>query len=219
MKMLHAMNRLRVPFIRDGLINTGIVAKDNIEKSEPLIGVSILDVGCGGKIHTEISFSFLFIRISLTGGILSEPLARLGGNVTGLDATNDLIEIAKTHDTLKTINYICASVEEHASENEAKYDAIVASEILEHVTNPDEFLKACVKCLKPQGSIFVTTVNKTLPSFFGGILMAEYVLRWLPKGTHQWEKFITPPQLQRFLEDGKYNFFSKSILNYVFFFL
>lgn len=134
-------------------------------------------------------------------------MARLGGNVTGLDATNDLIEIAKTHassdPTIRNFNYICTSIEDHAAQNEAKYDAIVASEIVEHVTNQEEFLKVCVKCLKPKGSIFVTTVNKTLPSYFGGIVMAEYVLRWLPKGTHQWEKFITPPQLQRFLEDCK----------------
>lgn len=134
-------------------------------------------------------------------------MARLGGSVTGLDATNDLIEIAKNHassdTTLKNLNYICTSIEDHALENEDKYDAIVASEIVEHVANQGEFMKACVKCVKPKGSIFVTTVNKTLPSYLGGIIMAEYVLGWLPKGTHQWNKFITPPQLQRFLEDCK----------------
>lgn len=135
-------------------------------------------------------------------------MARLGGDITGLDATSDLIEIAKTHAKLnpylKSLNYVCTSIEEHAVENEAKYDALVASEIIEHVSNKEEFLKACVKCLKPKGSIFLTTINKTYVSYLAGIVAAEYVLRWLPKGTHQWNKFISPPQLQRLLEDCKY---------------
>lgn len=117
------------------------------------------------------------------------------------------MEVAKSHastdPTLKSLTYLCSTVEDHVAENEAKYDAVIASEIVEHVTNKEDFLQACVKCLKPKGSIFVTTLNKTLPSYVGGIVLAEYVFGLLPKGTHQWDKFITPPHLQRILEDGK----------------
>lgn len=182
-----------------------------LEKEMKLTSAGVSDLNSDFSIFQNIFLKFLQL---ILGGILSEPLARLGANVTGLDATNELIEIAKAHATsdanLKSLKYICSSIEEHAAQNEGKYDALVASEIVEHVSNQGEFLKACVKCLKPKGSIFVTTVNKTLPSYMGGIVIAEYVLRWLPKGTHQWEKFITPPQLQRFLEDCKWFYFCLS---------
>lgn len=185
MKPLHSMNSIRIPFVRDGLIKSGVVPKENIDTPFPLLGMKILDVGCGG-------------------GILSEPLAKLGAEVTGIDATEDLIQVAKSHGgSIKSLEYICTSVEEYATDNQLKYDAVVASEIIEHITNKSQFLEACVKTLKPKGSIFVTTENKTTASYFGAIIAGEHILGLLPKGTHEWEKFITPPQLQRFLEDGE----------------
>lgn len=143
-------------------------------------------------------------RFSL-GGILAEPLARLGGKVTGIDANPNTIQLAKSHSEQNNleINYLTSSIEEHASNHTEKYDVVVASEILEHVSKKSRFLEACVKCLKPNGSIFVTTINKTVLANFLGIVISENVLRLLPKGTHQFEKFIEPVKLQRMLEDCK----------------
>lgn len=118
-----------------------------------------------------------------------------------------MIEIAKAHKSndsrLKDLNYVCSSIEEHSAKNECAYDAVVASEIIEHIRTKKEFVSACVRCLKPGGSIFVTTLNKTFFSFFGGVLMAETVLRILPRGTHEWDLFISPVNMQRMLEDGE----------------
>lgn len=134
----------------------------------------------------------------------------MGACVTGLDATPQMIEIAKAHASrdanLKSLNYVHSSVEDHAAKNEGIYDAVVASEILEHVSQKSLFLEGCVRCLKQNGSIFITTLNKTMLSYLGGVLVAENVLRLLPKGTHDWNMFIGPPQVQRMLEDRKYFF-------------
>jgi polyprenyldihydroxybenzoate methyltransferase/3-demethylubiquinol 3-O-methyltransferase len=148
--------------------------------------------------------SFLPVQNSnetTVGGILSEPLARIGGNVTGIDPNSDLVEKARSH--IKNENfkleYLCSSVEEYAVNNKEKYDAVVASEILEHVSRKEEFLAACVSCLKPGGSFFATTINKTFVANFLGILLAENLVQLLPKGTHQYEKFIKPHKLHRLL--------------------
>ncbi|CAG9768712.1 unnamed protein product [Ceutorhynchus assimilis] len=183
LKPLHAMNTLRVPLVRNGLINQGVVSKENIYSCTPLKGLSILDVGCGG-------------------GILSEALARLGAQVTGIDANPSAIDLAKHH-ALKnnlSINYLFTSIEEHAMENIEKYDAITASEVIEHVTNKEPFLDACVECLKPSGSMFMTTMNKTIFTEVFAIYAAENIFDLIPKGTHQIEKCIEPEQLQRILE-------------------
>jgi polyprenyldihydroxybenzoate methyltransferase/3-demethylubiquinol 3-O-methyltransferase len=182
LRALHSMNRLRIPLIRDGIINVAGTSQQKTRYSKPLEGVTILDVGCGG-------------------GILSEPLARIGGNVTGIDPNSDLVEKARSH--IKNENfkleYLCSSVEEYAVNNKEKYDAVVASEILEHVSRKEEFLAACVSCLKPGGSFFATTINKTFVANFLGILLAENLVQLLPKGTHQYEKFIKPHKLHRLL--------------------
>lgn len=183
MRALHALNPLRVQFVRDGLANTGI----NIESPYlPLEGIKILDVGCGG-------------------GLLSEPLARIGAEVTGIDASSELITVAKEHATLDSnlsgrLNYIQTVIEDFASANSNLYNAVIASEVVEHVNEKELFLKCCVSTLKPGGSIFLTTLNKTLPSWLGGIVAAEYVLKLVPKGTHDWNKFISPAEMQRLLE-------------------
>lgn len=140
---------------------------------------------------------------------MTEPLARLGANVIGLDANTDLIEKAKVHsknENLK-VQYICSTVEDFALQNGERFDAIVASEILEHITKKDEFLKACLQCLKSGGSIFVTTINKTFVAKVFGVYLAERLFKFLPDGTHQHEKFIEPHKLERMLEDRKYKFF------------
>lgn len=126
--------------------------------------------------------------------------------MTGIDANLNTIRLAKSHSELNNlkINYIASSIEEHASDHAEKYDAVVASEILEHVSKKEHFLEACVNCLKPKGSIFITTINKTSLANFLGIIMSENVLNLLPKGTHQFEKFIEPVKLQRMLEDCKF---------------
>ncbi|XP_058791220.1 ubiquinone biosynthesis O-methyltransferase, mitochondrial [Phymastichus coffea] len=183
MKALHTMNPLRVKFVRDGLANTGFKESNS---SHPLEGVKLLDVGCGG-------------------GILSEPLARIGAQVTGLDASKELISIAKNHASLdeslsSNLNYMNTSIEDFCQEKKEVYDVVVASEILEHVIDHRLFLKSCTEVLKPNGSIFITTLNKNVISWLGGIIGAEYILKLLPMGTHDWNKFITPEDTRRFLE-------------------
>lgn len=181
LRALHALNKLRIPLIRDGIIS---ILQKEVNNSTPLKEISVLDVGCGG-------------------GILTEPLARIGSNVTGLDPNCDLIEKAKVRAKDKNLNvdYICSSIEDYACDNQEKHDAVVASEILEHVTQKKEFLNACIQCLKPGGSIFITTINKTPISNVLGIILAENVLNLLPKGTHQHDKFIKPHNLEKILED------------------
>ena len=142
--------------------------------------LKILDVGCGG-------------------GLLCEPLCRLGANVTGMDAAKTNIEVAKIHmkqNDLK-INYINIKPEEIIDQ---KFDVILCMEIIEHVEDVNFFIESCVNLLKPNGIIFFATLNKTLKSFALAIVGAEYVLRWLPIGTHEWEKFIKPEELVSILE-------------------
>lgn len=180
-KALHSMNKLRVPFIRDRLVNL----KRLPQTPKPLQGLQILDVGCGG-------------------GILSEPLARLGGNVTGLDASNEMIEVAKSHaeaSRLPNLSYVSDSIEGHTLQNEEKYDALVVSEVLEHVTHKGDFLDLCVKCLKPGGSLLVTTMNRTAFAWAFAIVAAENLFSFVPRGTHEIDKFISPHKLQGMLEE------------------
>ena len=171
-KPLHKFNPIRISYIKDNIIET-LKLKN---KKKPLEKVKILDVGCGG-------------------GLLTEPMKRLGANITGIDASKKNIEIAKIHakkNNLK-INYMCASPE-NMSEND-KFDVILNMEIVEHVDNVDFFLSSCSNLLKKNGIMFVATLNKTLKSYLFAIIGAEYFLRWLPIGTHDWEKFVKPDDL------------------------
>ncbi|XP_050091089.1 ubiquinone biosynthesis O-methyltransferase [Anopheles aquasalis] len=183
---LHAMNALRVPLIRDGLIATGVVGRDRIQKPKVLENVNILEVGCGG-------------------GILSEKLARLHANVVGIDPSEKLISVASEHakesrDLIPDhIQYHVETIEVHASKNPERYDAVVASEVLEHVGDKVAFIEQCVSALKPGGSIFITTLNKTPASWLGAIVGAEYIFKLVPEETHDWDKFISPLELQRIL--------------------
>jgi len=182
LKALHAMNQVRVPWIRDTLKAYGLAQKGT--DSECLGDVRILDVGCGA-------------------GILSEPLARLGANVVGVDATEECIGVAKIRlekdrKLREKIRYVAGTVEELRLEEKEKFEAVVASEIVEHVGNREEFLRSCVEKLKPGGVIFITTLNKTWLAQALGIFVAERILRIVPEGTHEIEKF-TPPQDLKFM--------------------
>jgi len=175
-KPLHKFNPTRIKYIKENIINNFKLKN----KSKPLSGISILDIGCGG-------------------GLLSEPMSRMGANVTGIDASDKNIKIAKLHskkNKLK-INYLCSSPEKLKIEK--KFDVILNMEIVEHVENIDFFLKSCSKLLKKNGIMFVATINKTLKSYVFAIVGAEYVLRWLPIGTHEWEKFVKPEDLKKIL--------------------
>ena len=175
-KPLHKFNPIRIKYIKENIIN--IFKFKN--KFRPLSGINILDIGCGG-------------------GLLSEPMSRMGANVTGIDASDKNIKIAKLHskkNKLK-INYLCSSPEKLKITK--KFDVILNMEIVEHVEDIDFFLKSCSKLLKKDGLMFVATINKTLKSYIFAIVGAEYVLRWLPIGTHEWEKFVKPEDLKKIL--------------------
>ena len=180
-KPLHKFNPIRIKYIKENIINNFKFKN----KSKPLSGISILDIGCGG-------------------GLLSEPMSRMGANVTGIDASDKNIKIAKLHskkNKLK-INYLCSSPEKLKINK--KFDVILNMEIVEHVEDIDFFLKYCSKLLKKNGIMFVATINKTLKSYVFAIVGAEYILRWLPIGTHEWEKFVKPEDLKKILT--KYEF-------------
>ena len=181
-KPLHKFNPIRIKYIKHNIINNFKLKN----KTKPLSGINILDIGCGG-------------------GLLSEPMARMGANVTGIDASDKNIKIAKLHskkNKLK-INYLCSSPEKLKVKK--KFDVILNMEIVEHVEDVDFFLKSCSNLLKKDGLMFVATINKTLKSYIFAIVGAEYVLRWLPIGTHEWEKFVNPEDLKKILT--KYKFY------------
>ena len=175
-KPLHKFNPIRIKYIKENIINDFKLKN----KKKPLEKINILDIGCGG-------------------GLLSEPMQRLGANVTGIDASSKNIKIAKLHakkNKLK-INYLCSSPEKLKINK--KFDVILNMEIVEHVEDVEFFLNSCSKLLKKNGLMFVATINKTLKSYIFAIVGAEYVLKWLPIGTHEWEKFIKPEDLKNIL--------------------
>ncbi len=180
LRLLHAITPQRVAFIKE---KAGVHFRLPEESPKPFQGLRILDIGCGG-------------------GILCEPLARLGADVTGLDPLKDTIACAQDHAAAMglSITYLAYPIEDLPAEC-GSFDLIIASEIIEHVTDPDGFLKACAERLSPTGGLVVTTFNKTVKSYVLGILAAEYVLNWAPRGTHSWEKFIPPEVLSQQLKD------------------
>ncbi|XP_058967172.2 ubiquinone biosynthesis O-methyltransferase [Pocillopora verrucosa] len=175
---LHSMNKLRVPFIKSSLEH---LLGENVIPSKPLKGFRILDVGCGG-------------------GILSEPLARLGAEVTGVDASAFNIHAALRHaqhdfKVASNVQYKCITVEELADKEPESFDCVVASEVIEHVTDRDTFISASTQLLKPGGSLVITTINQTVFSYAAAIVGAEYLLRLVKPGTHDWNKFVTVDEL------------------------
>jgi polyprenyldihydroxybenzoate methyltransferase/3-demethylubiquinol 3-O-methyltransferase len=183
LKALHSLNQLRVPLIRDGLMSTGLIDSNLEGKSNVLEGLNLLEVGCGG-------------------GILTEALVRLNANVVGIDPNEKLLQVAKDRaGTSDRVDYRLETIEEHVSGNQNKYDAVIASEVLEHIKDQRSFLKSCVEAVKPGGSIFITTLNKTQASWLLGIVAAEYVLKALPRGTHEWNQFISPVDVDKILKE------------------
>ena len=179
-KPLHKFNPIRIKYIRDN-----IVKKFNLKSSsKPLKNISILDIGCGG-------------------GLLSEPMSRMGAKVVGIDASKKNINVAKYHakrNKLK-IDYIC-SYPENLKKNK-RFDVILNMEIVEHVEDLKLFIKETSKLLKKDGLMFIATLNKTLKSYVFAIVGAEYILRWLPIGTHEWEKFVEPEKLIKLGKENK----------------
>ena len=175
-KPLHKFNPIRIKYIKENIISS--FKLKNYKK--PLEKINILDIGCGG-------------------GLLSEPMTRLGANVTGIDASNKNIKIAKLHARKNNLNitYLCSSPEKMKVKK--KFDVILNMEIIEHVEDINFFIKSCSRFLKKDGIMFVATLNKTLKSYLFAIIGAEYILRWLPIGTHDWEKFVKPENLKEIM--------------------
>ena len=171
-KPLHKFNPIRIRYIKDNIINH-FNLKD---KSKPLTKINILDIGCGG-------------------GLLSEPMNRLGANVVGIDASEKNIKIAKMHATKNNLKIEYKNTSPENLKTNKKFDVILNMEIVEHVEDVNFFIKSCSKLLKKNGIMFVATLNKTLKSYVFGIIGAEYIMRWLPIGTHEWEKFVNPDDL------------------------
>tara|TARA_Y100000389_G_scaffold170726_1_gene177920 strand:+ start:54 stop:776 length:723 start_codon:yes stop_codon:yes gene_type:complete len=190
-KPLHNFNPIRIKYIKDNIIKD--FKLKGLEK--PLKNIDILDIGCGG-------------------GLLSEPMHRLGADVLGIDASKKNIEIAKYHakkNKLK-INYIASSPEKLRITK--KFDVILNMEIVEHVDDVNFFIKTSSKFLKKNGLMFVASLNKTLKSYMFAIIGAEYVLKWLPIGTHDWNKFLSPDDLVKITKKNKLNLQSLDGMNF-----
>jgi 2-polyprenyl-6-hydroxyphenyl methylase/3-demethylubiquinone-9 3-methyltransferase len=175
MAALHKFNPVRLAYIRD---KAAAHFGHDLKKLDCLKGLRILDIGCGG-------------------GILSEPLARIGAQVVGADPSQSNIKIAGEHAAASgvAVDYRCTTAEDLAAANE-RFDVVLAMEVVEHVVDVGMFVKSCASMVKPGGLMFAATLNRTLKSFALAIVGAEYVLRWLPRGTHSWDKFVTPNELE-----------------------
>ncbi|MBL8709935.1 MAG: bifunctional 2-polyprenyl-6-hydroxyphenol methylase/3-demethylubiquinol 3-O-methyltransferase UbiG [Rhodospirillaceae bacterium] len=173
---LHRLNPVRVGFIRDRVAQH--FGRDPSDPA-PLAGLSLVDIGCGG-------------------GLLTEPMARLGAEVTGVDATPRNIEIARLHAEQSgvRVTYLPCAAEDLVATGQT-YDVILAMEIIEHVADVDAFIAALSRLLKPNGLLFLATMSRTAKSYALAIIGAEYILRWLPRGTHDWNRFVRPSELAR----------------------
>jgi len=172
-KPLHKFNPARIKYIKENIIKEFKLKN----KIKPFLNLEILDIGCGG-------------------GLLTEPLHKLGGKLTGIDASQKNINVAKIHAKKNklNINYICSSPEKFITKK--KYDVVLNMEIVEHVHDLEFFIKSSSNLLKKNGIMFIATINKTLKSYLFAIIGAEYILNWLPVGTHDWFKFVKPKELQ-----------------------
>ena len=191
-KPLHMFNPIRIKYIIHICSSHYNLNKD---ENLPLKGLKILDIGCGG-------------------GLISEPMCRLGAQVTGIDASEKNIKVASLHakkNNLK-INYLTASPEKMTQYEE--FDIILNLEIVEHVDNLNLYLEACSRLLKKNGIMFTATINRTLTSYIKAIIGAEYVLRWLPIGTHDWNKFVKPEELEKKLTNLNFLLKDMSGLNF-----
>lgn len=175
---LHRLNPVRLGYIKSQICAHFGRDMNSLKTYE---GLNILDIGCGG-------------------GLVCEPLARLGGVITGIDADANAIEVAKAHAENEGLNidYICGAAEDE----KRQFDVVLALEIIEHVDNRDDFVKSVMNLCKPGGLVIFSTLNRTAKSFALGIVAAEYILGWVPKGTHHWKKFVKPSELSRMVRQN-----------------
>jgi 2-polyprenyl-6-hydroxyphenyl methylase/3-demethylubiquinone-9 3-methyltransferase len=189
-KLLHQINPLRLAYFKEQ-----ILSHFNIEaKEQPLQNLKILDVGCGG-------------------GLISQPLAKLGAKVLAIDAAAENIAAAIKHNTHK-VQYLTSTIEQLAQNSSEKYDCILAIEVLEHVEDIDMFIAAAACLLTANGMMIISTINKTMQSYLKAIIAAEYILRFVPKNTHHWEKFIKPSQLASYLRPHNLKITALKGMNY-----
>jgi 2-polyprenyl-6-hydroxyphenyl methylase/3-demethylubiquinone-9 3-methyltransferase len=184
MAALHKLNPLRLAYIRD---QAAAQFERDPRKLDCLKGLRMLDIGCGG-------------------GILSEPLARLGAQMVGADPAEENIEAARAHAEEQgvAVDFRATTAEDLAEAGET-FDVVLAMEVVEHVTDVEAFVSTCASMVKPGGLFIAATLNRTLKSFALAIVGAEYLLRWLPRGTHQWDKFVTPRELEGAVENTGLN--------------
>ena len=179
MAPLHKLNPVRLAYVRDR-------AAEQFGRDPKLLGclkgLRVLDIGCGG-------------------GLLAEPLARLGADMVGIDPAAENVEIARAHaaETGVTVDYR-ATLAETLAEARERFDVVLAMEVIEHVVDVPSFVATCASMVKPGGLLMMATLNRTLKSFALAIVGAEYILRWLPRGTHQWDKFVKPEELETAIE-------------------
>lgn len=176
LKPLHQLTPARMGYIKKQLCDH---FDRDTESFAPFTGLSVADIGCGG-------------------GLVAEPLCRLGADVTGVDAGEENIKVARLHAAQQglEIDYQATTVEKLAATGK-KFDIVTALEVIEHVANPALFLASCCKLVKKNGVLILSTLNRTPKAFMLGIVAAEYILRWLPTGTHEWKKFVKPSELAR----------------------
>ena len=182
-KPLHMFNPIRIEYILEEISKH---FKLNRNKKHFLKNLEILDIGCGG-------------------GLISEPMARLGGNITGIDASEKNIKVASLHSKENNLKIAYLNKSPEQLDEKEKFDIILNLEIVEHVDNLDLYLKSCYRLLKKNGLMFTATINRTFSSYIKAIIGAEYILRWLPIGTHDWNKFIKPEEMQKKLSDIKFS--------------
>ena len=182
-KPLHMFNPIRIEYITQKI-------KDHfnlsIQENAYLKGIKILDIGCGG-------------------GLISEPMTRLGGSVTGIDASKKNIEVAKIHALNNKLNIDYQNKSPEQLKEREAFDVILNLEIVEHVDNVQLYINSCKKLLKKNGIMFTATLNRTMVSYIKAIIGAEYILRWLPIGTHDWNKFIRPEELEKLLSSENFS--------------
>lgn len=189
-KPLHRLNPTRMSYIKQQICDHYEREYDSLNALE---GLNILDIGCGG-------------------GLVSESLARMGATVTGVDADTNAIETARAHaeETGLEITYKA----EDAANIDQRFDVVCALEIVEHVTDPDSFIRLCKDKLKPEGLLIMSTLNRTPKSYALGIIAAEYILRWVPRGTHTWSKFLKPSEITRYAR--QYNLTPHNVTGLIF---
>ena len=180
-KPLHMFNPVRIEYITENIKNYFNIEKDN---QNFLQGLNILDIGCGG-------------------GLISEPMARLGAKVTGIDASEKNIKVAKLHSKKSGLQINYQNISPEKFQEFEKFDVILNLEIVEHVDNVKLYIKSCYSLLKKNGLMFTATLNRSFTSYIKAIIGAEYILRWLPIGTHDWNKFLKPEELENYLTKEK----------------